>query len=655
MPRRPFTRQQAYLLPPSLDEWLPADHPVRYVAMFVASLPPQTWQELGVDPDGDPRGAPAYDPELLLSVWLAGFMTGIRSSRGLEAACRDQISFRWLSGNQLPDHNTLWRFYAGHRAGMQALLRQTVRTAVVAGLVDLALVAVDGTVVGATARRSRTLDEDGLRGLLERVEAAIADLEARHERDEQEDPVRLPQELARAAQLRERVEQALALAQAKDGPRQVNVTDPDATLRKGRHGWQVGYMAQAASTPLVPPSTPPEADLPDPPEAAQPERPDPPGGQLLVAVTVVASNDLAMHLLPLVDAAVAAVGWEPGAVLADSAFHSSAVLTDCQVRGQCVVIPESQPPTPAQPYHKDVFRYDPVADSYTCPEGQLLTFRGAARRSDGVMVRRYRVQPCVCRACPAFGVCTRNQRHGRIVEVSEHETALGAQRVWMATEQAQALGKRRKAIVEPPFGVLKERQALRRFLLRGLPLVRAEWTMAATAYNLRVLARQWQAGRIDQPGAGVGVPRETAPADARARVRRGLRARQRRHRSASRRSCLRRTPEPPATDFRDTLQDRPLQGDGSADRVSSPRGTDDQKHLRRDHDDYERQCRSIPETHRLRRSDRADDRDAAGTAPATPAGRAVRESGHSRTAGDHAGDGAAVREDRGRAARRVLL
>jgi transposase len=530
MPRRPFTREQVYLLPPSLDEWLPDDHPVRYVAMFVASLPPATWQELGVHPDGDPRGAPAYAPELLLSVWLAGFMTGIRSSRGLEAACRDQISMRWLTSNQLPDHNTLWRFYAGHRSGMQALLRQTVRTAVVAGLVDLALVAVDGTVVGANARRSRTLDEDGLTGLLERVEAAIADLEAQHEGEAQEAPARLPQELARAEQLRERVEQALAQVQAQDGPQQINVTDPDATLRKGRHGWQVGFMAQAASTPLLPPSSPPEAELPDPP-----------GGQLLVAIDVAASNDLPSHLLPLVEAAVAAVGWEPGAVLADSAFHSSAVLAACQARGQCVVLPESQPPTPQQPYHKDFFAYDPAADTYTCPQEQLLTFRGTARRPDGVTVRRYRVQPTVCRVCPAFGACTRNQRHGRIVEVGEHERALRAHRVWMESEQAQALGRRRKAIVEPPFGVLKERQALRRFLLRGLPKVQAEWTLGATAYNLRVLARQWQAGRLGPPDPGAAAPRSTGPEAAPTRFTGLLTRRPRRRRLRQRQSCLRRT------------------------------------------------------------------------------------------------------------------
>ena len=68
-------------------------------------------------------GAPAYHPRALLSVWLYGFMTGVRSCRKLEAACRDQIPYLWLTGWQHPDHNTLWRFYKGHRQAMWEAVR----------------------------------------------------------------------------------------------------------------------------------------------------------------------------------------------------------------------------------------------------------------------------------------------------------------------------------------------------------------------------------------------------------------------------------------------------------------------------------------------------------------------------------------------------
>ena len=99
-------------------------------------------------------------------------MTGARSCRKLEAACRDQIPFLWLGRCQHPDHNTLWRFYQAHRATMRGLLKHTVRTVVEVGLVDLAVQALDGTKVAANAA--------GLERLLARTEAAIENLEAQN-------------------------------------------------------------------------------------------------------------------------------------------------------------------------------------------------------------------------------------------------------------------------------------------------------------------------------------------------------------------------------------------------------------------------------------------------------------------------------------------
>ncbi len=90
MPLRPVNREQAWLLPPALDELLSQDHPARFVAAFVDGLPRDAWSEMEIDLDGDPLGASAYHPRVLLNVWLYGFMHGIRSSRKLEVACWDR-------------------------------------------------------------------------------------------------------------------------------------------------------------------------------------------------------------------------------------------------------------------------------------------------------------------------------------------------------------------------------------------------------------------------------------------------------------------------------------------------------------------------------------------------------------------------------------
>ena len=158
MPQRPFSRAQTYLLPPRLEEWIAPTHPVRFVAAWLDGLSAADWTALGVDREPARQGEARYAPEALLAIWVYGFMVGIRSSRALETACRDQLPFRWLSGNQTPDHNTLWRFYQRYRRDFHHLFHRTVRLAVEAELVDWALQAVDGTKLAANAAGDRMLD-----------------------------------------------------------------------------------------------------------------------------------------------------------------------------------------------------------------------------------------------------------------------------------------------------------------------------------------------------------------------------------------------------------------------------------------------------------------------------------------------------------------
>ena len=199
--------------------------------------------------DGEALGAAAYHARALLSVWLYGFMTGVRSCRKLEAACRDQIPYLWLTGWQHPDHNTLWRFYRGHRQAMRKLFERTVRTAVTMKLVDLAVQAVDGTKVVANASLNRSYDAEGLRGLLERLESAITDLEAQNEAGEDASAIHLPRELADKEVLREQVRQAMDDLESKERHMRINLADPDARLMKGRQAIVAGYNAQAMVSP----------------------------------------------------------------------------------------------------------------------------------------------------------------------------------------------------------------------------------------------------------------------------------------------------------------------------------------------------------------------------------------------------------------------
>lgn len=488
MPIRFVVRHRAWLLPPTLDELVSEDHPARYVALFVESLTPTEWLEMGILVEGDPLGAPAYDPRSLTAVWLYGFMTGVRSSRKLEAACGDQLPYLWLTGWAFPDHNTLWRFYKAHREGMRRLFKRSVRTAVHSGLVDLALQAVDGSKVVANAARDQTRDEAQLAALLERVEAAIQDLEAQNEAGEGTPATRLPQELAKAEALRERVERALARARDEESGH-ANLTDPDATLMKTRQGTMASYNAQAVVAQVR--RTEDEAK--------------PPAGFLITARDVVTETTDAAQLLPMMDQATENTGQPASMTVSDAGYHSAPNLAGCAERGHRVAMPEAHERTLQDPYHKEQFTYEQERDLYRCPEGQVLAFRGVAnnpRHPELPPYRVYRADGAVCQRCPAFGACTTNVQ-GRSLHVHPYAEHLRQHRVWMATPEAQELYRQRKELVEPVFGIVKEVLNARRFLLRGVTNVGAEWSLLATAFNLRTLWRCWRAGF----GAQDGCPR----------------------------------------------------------------------------------------------------------------------------------------------------
>ena len=478
MPLRLMGREQMWMLPPTLDELLPLDHPARFVAEFVDALDHDGWADLGVDIHGEALGAPAYHPRALLSVWLYGFMTGVRSCRKLEAACRDQIPYLWLTGWQYPDHNTLWRFYKGHRRAMRKLFERTVRTAVAMELVDLAVQAVDGTKVVANASVNRSYDAAGLGRLLERLEKAIADLEAQNEAGEDAPVVHLPEELADKEALRDRVRQAMAALGSQKRHRRINLTDPEARLMKGRQSIVVGYNAQAMVSPM--------------------ETAEGASGMMVTAVDVVdAANDSAL-LVPMVEQAEETTGTRVPMTLADAGYFAASHLAECDRRGQQVVVAEARQRFLSEPYHKDRFTYDEQSDSFTCPQGRRLRFL-RIQQTNGVPLRLYRASGAVCQACPAFGVCTKARETGRSLAIGPHDAVLRRHRAWRSTSDAKEAYRRRKHLVEPVFGIIKEQQGARRFLLRGLANVTAEWTLLVTAFNLRTLWRVWSSSLLLQP------------------------------------------------------------------------------------------------------------------------------------------------------------
>jgi transposase len=472
MPLRPLNRQQTWLFPPTLDELIADDHPVRFIASLVDTLDDSMWQKMSINLNGESLGAPAYHPRALLSVWLYGFMTGTRSSRKLEAACRDQVPYLWLTGWQHPDHNTLWRFYKEHRAKMRHLFKLTVRTAVKMNLVDLAVQAVDGTKIQANAAKDRTYDAEGLQQLLKRTDIVIQELEKQNEAGDDPSPIHLPEKLRQTQLLRTEVKDAIERLAEEDGLKRVNLTDGDAGLMKSQQGIVAGYNIQAVVSPLKVPET------------------DKAGGVLITAVDTVQDAEDHHQLVNMLEQAEDTIGKKADITLADTGYHSGANLAACEQRKQMVAIPESQEHRLNPPHHNR-FSYDANTDSYVCPFGQTLIFI-ETRRLVKKAVRVYGGLGGVCRLCAAFGVCTKNRYRGRELLIGPYEAVLRHHREWMATRKAKVAYRRRKELSEPSFGIIKEQMGFRRFLLRGLNNAKSEAVMVATAFNLRTLYRAWR-------------------------------------------------------------------------------------------------------------------------------------------------------------------
>jgi transposase len=344
--------------------------------------------------------------------------------------------------------------------------------------------ALDGTKVAANAAGDQTYDAAGLQRLLAKTEDAISELEAQNEGGGDPPPPRLPVELQRSQTLRERIQGAMSRLEEDNRLTRINLTDQDAQLMKGRQGIMPGYNAQAMASPVVQLSG---------------------NGMLITAADVVNSAADSGQLVPMLEQAEDMTGESVPVTLADGGYHTAANLVAGEQRGDLLVMPERYHPGVQGPYFKDKFVYDPATDTYLCPEGQQLPFRGLRRKNGKVRgpFRVYRASRTVCRACPAYGVCTKDVHSGRALWIGPSDALLRQDRHWMTTKRARGLYARRKGLIEPIFGILKEQLGARRFLLRGLVNVRAEFTLLATAFNLRTLWRVWRTRRTPPMTEGI--------------------------------------------------------------------------------------------------------------------------------------------------------
>jgi transposase len=453
---RPYELNQRLLLPPDLREWLPEDHLAFFVSDVVDALDLSaifTSYERG-----DGRGQPPYAPALMVKLLVSAYCTGKPSSRQIERATYEEVAYRVLAADQHPAHASIADFRKRHLAALANLFGQGRRLGQAAGLVKLGHVALEGTKVKANASKHKAMSygrmavaeqklEEEVQALLAQAGAVDRTEDARYGQGQRGDE--LPAELARReSRLRKIREAKAALEQEAKAEAEAAAAAAHAKIaERQRHEAETGQKAKGRA-PTVPdpaqarPEAKAQRNFTDPEsrimkdgatkafeQAYNAQAAVDNQAQVIVAAAVTQEANDKQQLVPMLVAVADNTGQLPEKVSADTGFFSEANVTDPQVKGGDLYVPPERPPRTA-----------PVP---------LVPAEGAAPE-------------------------------GSVREQMRHK---------LQTPAGHAVYKMRKAIVEPVFGQIKEGRGFRRFSVRGLAQVAAEWTFICLTHNLLKLFR----------------------------------------------------------------------------------------------------------------------------------------------------------------------
>lgn len=481
MPVRPYEQNQLFLLPPSLDEWISKDHPARVFSDIIDRLDTYGFQEI------KPEGRPRYDTKMMLKTLLWGYATGIRSSRKIEEKLHSDVVFMWLAGLEKPDFRTICLFRRANVERLNYIFSEVILLAKSLGLVRLGLVALDGTKVQASASAGsfrelkrwreelKKAREEVKQILSEAEEADLADNAKYGEcRRGDEIPEGLKEGKDRLKKIEDLIKEAEQLKRGDDA--RVSSTDAEAIFMRDKQRLIPAYNCEAAVT----------------------------EGQVIVYSDVTTEPVDANQLTPALDSIEDVCGEKPSHVAADAGFNSGKNLHELEERKINGYIPDCQEDNIGEKmvndvgvYGKEQFLYEKERDCYICPAGEVLTVKNHTYRRSKYSESRvtiYGAEPEKCSGCAHKQRCTRSKSR-RIMRTEFEEERL-RMREKLKTEEGRAIYKKRKWIVEPVFGQIKEVGRFVRFLLRGLIGARVEWKWVTIAHNLLKVARKAISGEV---------------------------------------------------------------------------------------------------------------------------------------------------------------
>jgi transposase len=451
-------RSQTLLLPETLDEYVGAENPVRFIEAFVDGLDLAAVGFARVTPKV--TGRPGYAPADLLKLYIYGYLNCVRSSRRLEAETHRNIEVIWLLRHLKPDFKTIADFRRDNRTAFRPVFRQFVLLCRQLDLFGRELLAVDGTRIKAVNNKDRNFTRASLAQFIKLADAKLDDYLQRLDRSDATEAAtggsrvkNLAEKIAAVRERRRRCQDMLAELE-RTGEDQISLTDPDSRAMAAHTHVAVGYNVQVAVD----------------------------AKHKLIVEQQVTNQVLDMGLLtPTAEPAKHVLGVETIAVVADRGYFKIEDIEACEQAGMQPYVPRPQrgPSVKAGLFRKDEFQYDAAGDSFVCPAGQRLhPYSSSLLR--GLKKINY-TNKLACDDCTIRSRCT----GGRFRTVSRLENEAVLDRMQARIAQRPDILNRRRETVEHPFGSIKQWMNQGAFLMRGLQNVRAEFSLTALAYNLR--------------------------------------------------------------------------------------------------------------------------------------------------------------------------
>src|SRR5947209_4295079 len=442
---RPVDRDTGFLMPPSVDEWLPEKHLARFVVDVIADLDLRAML-------GSYRGSgeASYHPTVLLGILVYGYATGVFSSRKLERATYDSVAFRFVAANQHPDHDTIATFRRRFLKSIEALFVEVLHLAREMGVLKLGTIALDGTKIHANASRHSALSYEHAGKIEAQLQAEVAELMAKAEAADQADVpdgMSIPDELARREQRLAEIARARAIIEARATERHAREqADYDAKM--------AAREAKAAATGKKPGGRPPTPPVAEPGPADQ-----------------VNLTDEESRIMPV-----------PGGGFEQCYNAQACVAAGCLLVVATDVVQAANDKQQVEPMLGKLAAL-PVA------LGQVETLL-----ADTGYCSEANVQACVAADIGPLLAMGRQPHHPPLAErfapdppPPDQPTPLEAMAHRLRTQKGRKLYALRKHTPEPVFGIIKAVLGFRQFLLRGLDKVRGEWNLVTMAYNLKRL------------------------------------------------------------------------------------------------------------------------------------------------------------------------